>query len=69
VFLKPGGTVILMLKTRSVDVRKEPAEVFHDTIDSLISARLAVKERVWLTPFHTDHAAIVCKKPEVQEIP
>ena len=33
VFLKPGGTVILMLKTRSVDVRKEPSEVFHDTID------------------------------------
>ena len=65
VFLKPGGTVILMLKTRSVDVRKEPAEVFHDTIDSLISARLAVKERVWLTPFHTDHAAIICIKPEV----
>jgi len=27
VFLKPGGHLILMLKTRSVDVRRDPAEV------------------------------------------
>lgn len=65
VFLKTGGTVILMLKTRSVDVRKEPAEVFQDTIDSLTSAGLIVKESEWLAPFHADHAAIVCIKPEV----
>jgi fibrillarin-like pre-rRNA processing protein len=66
VFLKPGGAVILMLKTRSVDVRKEPSEVFHDTIDTLISAGLIVQESTWLAPFHGDHAAIVCIKPEVQ---
>ena len=65
VFLKTGGTVVLMLKTRSVDVTKEPAEVFQDTIDSLTSAGLIVKESEWLAPFHTDHAAIVCIKPEV----
>ncbi|MFA5348088.1 MAG: fibrillarin-like rRNA/tRNA 2'-O-methyltransferase [Methanoregula sp.] len=65
VFFKTGGTGILMLKTRSVDVRKEPAEVFRDTIDSLTSAGLIVKESEWLAPFHTDHAAIVCIKPEV----
>jgi fibrillarin-like pre-rRNA processing protein len=65
VFLKNGGTVILMLKTRSVDVRKEPDEVFHDTIDSLTTAGLIVKESEWLAPFHADHAAIVCVKPDV----
>jgi fibrillarin-like pre-rRNA processing protein len=65
VFLKSGGTVILMLKTRSVDVRREPAEVFYDTIDSLTSAGLMVKASEWLAPFHTDHAAIVCIKPEM----
>lgn len=68
VFLKPGGAVILMLKTRSVDVRKEPSEVFHDTIDSLTSAGLIVKENEWLAPFHGDHAAIVCIKPEVKRL-
>jgi fibrillarin-like pre-rRNA processing protein len=54
-----------MLKTRSVDVRKEPAEVFQDTLDALTSAGLIVQESVWLAPYHYDHAAIVCTKPEV----
>jgi fibrillarin-like pre-rRNA processing protein len=63
VFLKRGGHLILMLKTRSVDVRKEPAEVFHDTLDVLTAAGLVVIESVWLEPYHHDHAAIVCRKP------
>jgi len=63
VFLKPGGTVILMLKTRSVDIRREPAEVFKDTINSLTSAGLIVRDSKWLAPFHADHAGIVCIKP------
>src|SRR5512147_572542 len=32
IFLKPGGHLILMLKTRSVDVRRDPAEVFEETL-------------------------------------
>lgn len=64
-FLKTGGMLVLMLKTRSVDVRKEPIEVFHDTLEVLISAGLIVQECVWLTPYHHDHAAIVCMKPAV----
>src|SRR5512139_670235 len=62
VFLKPGGTVILMLKTRSVDIRKEPAEVFQDSIDTLTSAGLIVRDSAWLAPFHGDHAGIICIK-------
>jgi len=69
VFLRPGGTIILMLKTRSVDVRKEPAEIFQDTIDALTSTGLIIKESEWLAPFHGDHAAIVCVKPEVRGLP
>ena len=63
VFLKPGGTVILMLKTRSVDIRREPAEVFKDTVNSFTSAGLIVRDSKWLAPFHADHAGIVCIKP------
>jgi len=63
-FLKAGGFLVLMLKTRSVDVRKEPGEVFQDTLDVLQSAGLIVQECVWLSPFHHDHAAIVCIKPD-----
>jgi len=64
-FLKSGGILVLMLKTRSVDVRKEPDEVFKDTLAALTSARLIVQESVWLAPYHHDHAAIICTKPIV----
>jgi fibrillarin-like pre-rRNA processing protein len=64
-FLKDGGNLILMLKTRSVNVRKEPAEVFEDTLASLISAGLFIQESVWLAPYHPDHAAIICRKSGV----
>lgn len=61
-FLRPEGMVILMLKTRSVDIRKTPEEVFRDTIAELTGAGLDVVESVWLSPYHKDHAAIVCRK-------
>ena len=51
-----------MLKTRSVDIRKSPEEVFRDTIAELAGAGLEVIESVWLSPYHKDHAAIVCRK-------
>jgi fibrillarin-like pre-rRNA processing protein len=63
-FLRPGGYLILMLKTRSVDVRKPPVEVFRETVETLAAAGLTVQESVWLTPYHQDHAAIVCTKPD-----
>ena len=44
---------------------RNPLDVFHDTIDVLTSSGLIVKESKWLAPFHADHAAIVCTKPEV----
>jgi fibrillarin-like pre-rRNA processing protein len=63
VFLRTGGTMILMLKTRSVDVRKEPGVVFEETVEALVSAGFVVQESLWLAPYHQDHAAIVCTKP------
>ncbi|MDD1687736.1 fibrillarin-like rRNA/tRNA 2'-O-methyltransferase [Methanoregula sp.] len=61
-FLRPGGRAILMLKTRSVDIRKTPEEVFRATLGELAAAGLEVVETVWLSPYHKDHAAIVCTK-------
>lgn len=59
-FLRPGGHAVLMLKTRSVDIRKSPEEVFRDTIGELARAGLGVLESSWLSPYHKDHAAIIC---------
>jgi fibrillarin-like pre-rRNA processing protein len=61
VFLRPGGNLILMLKTRSVDVGKEPGEVFSETTGLLAAAGFNALESVWLAPYYRDHAAIVCK--------
>ena len=66
-FLKEGCPLILMLKTRSVDVRKEPEDVFQETIRLLTTAGLSVTESAWLAPYHADHAAIVCKKVPVSD--
>ena len=63
VFLKPFGYLILMLKTRSVDVRKNPEAVFDETVIALKEAGFTIQESVWLAPYHQDHAAIVCRKP------
>lgn len=62
VFLKPGGWFILMLKTRSVDVRRDPAGVLEETLAAL-ERRIEVAEARWLEPYHHDHAAIVCSRP------
>lgn len=62
VFLRPGGDIVLMLKTRSVDVRKTPAAVFSDTAGQLDSAGFRIAHNTWLEPFHHDHAALVCRK-------
>ena len=64
-FLRADGKMILMLKTRSVDVRKEPGVVFEETVNALVSAGFVVHESLWLLPYHQDHAAIVCTKPGV----
>ncbi|WAC05469.1 MAG: fibrillarin-like rRNA/tRNA 2'-O-methyltransferase [Methanoregula sp.] len=62
IFLKPGGTLLIMLKTRSVDTRREPALVFDDTVSKLGLGGLTVKDSTWLAPYHHDHAAIICVK-------
>ncbi len=59
VFLKPGGYLVLMLKTRSVDVRRDPADVVAGAQEGL-SQHLNVVDIRWLEPYHHDHAAIVC---------
>ncbi|MGD1005532.1 MAG: fibrillarin-like rRNA/tRNA 2'-O-methyltransferase [Methanoregulaceae archaeon] len=62
VFLKEDGTLILMLKTRSVDVHKEPDLVFSEAISRIASGGLKVTVSAWLSPYHHDHAAIICIK-------
>jgi len=64
-FLKPGGLLILMLKTRSVASQQEPKQVCSDAVSALHNAGLDEINVTWLDKYHRDHAAIVCKKEKL----
>lgn len=59
--MRPGGTFVLMLKTRSVDVRVSPQDVADGAVRALEEGGMHVSEMRWLEPYHRDHAAIVCE--------
>jgi len=60
IFLKKEGMLIMMLKTRSVDVTRPPAAVFETTIP-VLERSYDIMDAVWLDPYHRDHAAIICE--------
>jgi fibrillarin-like pre-rRNA processing protein len=61
IFLKSGGTFILMLKTRSIDIRSPPVEVAVEAEDRLKKNGLLVSPPLFLNPFYPDHAALIGK--------
>lgn len=62
IFLKSGGRLILMLKTRSIDVSREPGNVLEESLVGLRAGSIRIDTSLWLTPYHLDHAAILCTK-------
>jgi fibrillarin-like pre-rRNA processing protein len=59
-FLKKGGRGLLMVKARSVDVRKDPEVVFEETKRKLEQGGLRIISTTRLEPFERDHLAIYC---------
>jgi len=59
-YLKPGGDLILMMKTRSIDVTAAPQVVFRTELLRLKG--LDVVEYQDLLPFHQDHWAVMARK-------
>ncbi|MFC1454740.1 fibrillarin-like rRNA/tRNA 2'-O-methyltransferase [Candidatus Undinarchaeota archaeon] len=57
-FLKKGGRGMLMIKSRSVDVVKDPEEIYENVKD-LISGELKIKEFLQLDPYERDHCCFV----------
>jgi fibrillarin-like pre-rRNA processing protein len=56
--LKPGGRLLLVVKARSIDVVKNPREVFRAEEAKLLKAGFEVDKIVELSPFDKDHAMI-----------
>jgi len=60
-FLREGGYAMLALKARSIDITKEPREIFRDEVEKLEKELEVVDARI-LDPYEKDHAMIVLHK-------
>ncbi|MBN1923900.1 MAG: fibrillarin-like rRNA/tRNA 2'-O-methyltransferase [Nanoarchaeota archaeon] len=60
-FLKKGGTGMLAVKSRSVDVTKNPKEVFK-TVRTALKNRYELLDERGLQPFEKDHMLFVIRK-------
>ncbi len=56
--LKPGGTLLLVVKSRSIDVLKDPERVFREEREKLVAGGFEVKTMIELSPFEKNHALI-----------
>ncbi len=64
-FLKEGGWLLLAIKARSIDVTREPSEVFKREIDTLKQRGFEIVDMVHLEPFDRDHAMVYARyKPQ-----
>jgi len=61
-YLKSGGYGMISIKSRSIDVTKEPEEVFRE-VEKELGEYFEVVERISLEPYEKDHALIVVRKP------
>lgn len=61
-FLRPGGYLMISIKSQSIDVTKPPEQVYREEADKLKRAGYNVVEQVNLEPFETAHALLVAQK-------
>jgi len=60
--LKPGGKLLLVVKSRSIDVLKDPERVFQEERKRLEGAGFRVESMIELSPFEKDHALIIATR-------
>jgi len=61
IFLINGGSIMLAIKAQSIDVTKEPSEVYKREIDTLKTRGFHIREVVHLEPYDKAHAMIVAR--------
>ncbi|UCF59456.1 MAG: fibrillarin-like rRNA/tRNA 2'-O-methyltransferase [Candidatus Bathyarchaeota archaeon] len=62
VFLKAHGWIMLAVKARSIDVTKEPSEVYQREIGILKTRGFQVREVIHLEPYDKAHVMIVAER-------
>jgi len=58
-FLRPNGWIMLAVKARSIDVTREPSEIYKQEVNILKNRGFEIHGVVHLEPFDKDHAMIV----------
>ncbi|MEM1581879.1 MAG: fibrillarin-like rRNA/tRNA 2'-O-methyltransferase [Candidatus Bathyarchaeia archaeon] len=61
VFLKRNGWIMLAVKARSIDVTKEPDEVYEREIEILKKNGFQIHQVIHLEPYDKDHAMILAQ--------
>jgi len=59
-FLKEDGIGIIMIKSRSIDVTKNPKKVFKEEESKIKTSGFRIIEKIDLVPYKKDHMAFVC---------
>ena len=59
IFLKSNGWIMLAVKARSINVTKEPSEIYKQEVGTLKNRGFEIHEVVHLEPFDKDHVMIV----------
>jgi fibrillarin-like pre-rRNA processing protein len=58
-YLQPKGTGLIMVKARSIDVSLKPEHCYQQVIDYLKDHGATIITKLDLSPFETDHAALL----------
>lgn len=61
-FLKPGGTLFVAVKSQSIDVTKNPKEIYEQEKKKLEEAGFNILQMIDLEPYQEKHCMIVAKK-------
>ena len=59
-FLKKGGYFFLVIKTRSIDVTKDPKKIVTEEIEKL-KTKFEILQSIDLHPYDKDHAMVIAK--------
>ena len=60
-YLKKRGEIMLAIKAQSIDVTKEPSEVYKREIETLKDRGFKIKEVIHLEPYDKAHAMIIAE--------
>ncbi len=61
-FLKDSGSLLLVVKARSIDTLREPTEVIKEEAEKVSNSGLKVKQVLDLNPYDRDHGIILAFK-------